>query len=751
MKKIIVFCLLLLWPALGLATVLINEDFNDRAFPTLLKIMKSTNGSNPGTYCTGTSCNYVTSPNHSGESGYAIWGNHQHAYDFIWFPVGYQSSTITNYIEQGLYIRYYIQYSSTYQSPAEAGYTGSPNVKVLKLANGTTGLGADLEMIWISNSMPYTRLWMQWFDVNGTIHTLGSSGSNSASFAANPVAKGGWDKIEIYVRIPSGGSAQSEFHVQVNDINAYNYVAPNYLSLRGGNDYVATPSVRASVGNLATVESLWYGDDITVVVGEGDLCNNEPAPIGDPSPDTTAPTITNATVTLSGTQVLFTYSEAATRGAGYANSNFNLDDTTGSINDIALTYVSGDGTVTHTYTIASTIAPGHSINLDFTGTSNSIEDAAGNDLAAITSGAVTNNSAADIIVPTLSSVVVSSSGTSTVFNFSETVTESGTGSDWAFVMSGGAVTLSAPIVNGSAVSYTNSRTIGGEETKTSLAYTQPGNGIQDSGGNDLATIASYSGTFTNNGPTADIVDPVITRTDPADNPYVSTTTQYVTVSGTSSDDVLVSSVAASCPTCQSTGAVTGTTTWSVPIIISQGALGSDLLYNEGAFGASGAWDPFASWAIGSGVASNDGSASNAWLTHSVGVEVGSIYQVSYTVSGYTSGDLYLSKYGFGGNGTTGSVLLNTANGPHTVDVTCVQIGSLIFNSYLWTGELDNVTVKKLQYDTLTMTATDSSNNTKTTTIQLGYVPPESIVPRKVVGLSATGQWISLGGGKILEF
>lgn len=53
---------------------------------------------------------------------------------------------------------------------------------------------------------------------------------------------------------------------------------------------------------------------------------------------------------------------------------------------------SGDGTAMHVYTIASTIQNGETVDIDFNGDTNSIEDAAENDLAVIVSGAVTNNS-----------------------------------------------------------------------------------------------------------------------------------------------------------------------------------------------------------------------------------------------------------------------------------------------------------------------------------------------------------------------
>ena len=104
----------------------------------------------------------------------------------------------------------------------------------------------------------------------------------------------------------------------------------------------------------------------------------------------------------------------------------------------------------------------------------------------------------DTTPPTLSSFVIPWQGTTAVATFSETVTESGSGSDWSFTMSGGAVTLSSPSINGNVITYTTSRTIAYNETLSSLSYTQPGNGIEDIANNDLATIADASDEFTNN-------------------------------------------------------------------------------------------------------------------------------------------------------------------------------------------------------------------------------------------------------------
>jgi hypothetical protein len=112
-----------------------------------------------------------------------------------------------------------------------------------------------------------------------------------------------------------------------------------------------------------------------------------------PAPaDVTPPTLTSTTVASNGTTVSLVFSESVTRGAGYSTGHFDLD---GLVTNNSLTYVSGDGTSTWTMTAATTIlstGSGDIPNIDFTGTANSVEDGAGNDLATIVNGSVTNNS-----------------------------------------------------------------------------------------------------------------------------------------------------------------------------------------------------------------------------------------------------------------------------------------------------------------------------------------------------------------------
>lgn len=108
--------------------------------------------------------------------------------------------------------------------------------------------------------------------------------------------------------------------------------------------------------------------------------------------DTTAPVLASATIEENGTTLTLVFTEAGSdvqQGSGYNDSDFDLDSAQQG-DGKAVEYSSGNGTNTHIYTIEQVIYKDETINLDFNGDTNSLEDDAGNDLAAIVSDSVTN-------------------------------------------------------------------------------------------------------------------------------------------------------------------------------------------------------------------------------------------------------------------------------------------------------------------------------------------------------------------------
>jgi len=78
------------------------------------------------------------------------------------------------------------------------------------------------------------------------------------------------------------------------------------------------------------------------------------------------PELNSAVISTNGTTLTLTFSAAVTQGAGYADADWDVDASVAGDN-VGVTYVSGDGTDTHVYTLSSTINDGEVVNIDFNG------------------------------------------------------------------------------------------------------------------------------------------------------------------------------------------------------------------------------------------------------------------------------------------------------------------------------------------------------------------------------------------------
>jgi hypothetical protein len=216
-----------------------------------------------------------------------------------------------------------------------------------------------------------------------------------------------------------------------------------------------------------------------------------------PATDTTPPTLSSATIPSAGNVLNLVFSEPVTFGAG-GNAGWSFTMSGGAV---TATYSSGSGSSTLVYALSRTVNSGETktAGLNYTQPGNGVEDSAGNDLVTISGASVVNNSTQDTVAPTLSSATIPSAGNVLNLGFSEPVTfGAGGNAGWSFTMSGGAVTATYSSGSGSStLVYALSRTVNSGETKTAgLNYTQPGNGVEDSAGNDLATVSGAA--VTNN-------------------------------------------------------------------------------------------------------------------------------------------------------------------------------------------------------------------------------------------------------------
>lgn len=108
-----------------------------------------------------------------------------------------------------------------------------------------------------------------------------------------------------------------------------------------------------------------------------------------PSADVTAPEFLMATIAADGETVQIIFTENVT---GTENDTFDLDCDGDSGANVALTYSSGSGGTSLTFTAGETIQSTETCNLDFDGDADDFEDDAGNDLADFSDESVTNNS-----------------------------------------------------------------------------------------------------------------------------------------------------------------------------------------------------------------------------------------------------------------------------------------------------------------------------------------------------------------------
>jgi hypothetical protein len=151
--------------------------------------------------------------------------------------------------------------------------------------------------------------------------------------------------------------------------------------------------------------------------------------------DVTPPVVVQATVATNGTSLTIDYNENVSQFGAYADSDLDLDGSIGG-NNITLTYSSGNTTSAHVYTIGTTILQGEGVDLDYIG--GTLQDDAGNALAAIVSRSVTNNSSQttpDVTAPLVTDVYVETDGLSVQIGFDEPVT-SGAGGTGGFTLTG---------------------------------------------------------------------------------------------------------------------------------------------------------------------------------------------------------------------------------------------------------------------------------------------------------------------------
>lgn len=174
----------------------------------------------------------------------------------------------------------------------------------------------------------------------------------------------------------------------------------------------------------------------------------------------------------------------------------------------------------------------------------------------------------DTTPPALVSSVVNAAGTTLTRTFNETVyVGSGGGGGWSptFTVQGSTTSTYASGSGSNALVFSLNNTVLNGEDGTD-AYTNPGNGIEDAAGNDLATISDFA---ISNGST---VSPSLTITGPTASSTYTTSNGTLHLSGTATGDHLDYVQWANGATLEDDIA-TGTSTWSCDIPLTAGENG----------------------------------------------------------------------------------------------------------------------------------------------------------------------------------
>ena len=216
---------------------------------------------------------------------------------------------------------------------------------------------------------------------------------------------------------------------------------------------------------------------------------------GGPPIDLTPPNLTNAAV--NGAALTLGYNEPLDSGSVPASSAYAVLVNAGA-RSVSAVAVSGS---TVTLTLSSPVTSGQTVTLSYTvPATNPVQDVAGNDAAALSGQAVTNNTpgGGDLTPPNLTNAAVNGAALTLGYNEPLDAGSVPASSAYAVLVNAGARSVSAVAVSGSTVTLTLSSPVTSGQTVT-LSYTVPAtNPVQDVAGNDAAALSGQA--VTNNTP-----------------------------------------------------------------------------------------------------------------------------------------------------------------------------------------------------------------------------------------------------------
>jgi hypothetical protein len=257
-KKIstLLFVFIITFSTSAFSSTIISENFDDKKYTSPLSMITKIGYDGQ--------VNYSSTEKH-GSTGFSVIRD-----DSISTNSGYGLPLMVNkysaqHVQQGIYFRYYMKYASNYWTSSYDGGKPMDNDKWVKIS----GNNANIEIVaYRANANGYTGLFF---------HPLPADLNRYVSMDF-PFGK--WNKVEMYLYVPSSGGTPY-VHIQVNDSDVLSESFPGLYRGPYSSVLQLFNGVRASnMGGPPSGKGYRYFDDLTVVVGEGDLCNREPAEPG---------------------------------------------------------------------------------------------------------------------------------------------------------------------------------------------------------------------------------------------------------------------------------------------------------------------------------------------------------------------------------------------------------------------------------------------------------------------------------------
>ncbi len=275
--------------------------------------------------------------------------------------------------------------------------------------------------------------------------------------------------------------AASDFTVTV----AGSSVAVNDVSV-SGKAVTLTLATAAEHGNTVSLSYTIPANNPIQDTSGNDAAALSAQTVTNNTPDTTAPALSSADV--HGASLVLTYDEDLDGNSTPGASDFTVT-VAGSSVTVSNVSVSGK---TVTLTLAAAVEHGNTVSLSYTiPATNPIQDAAGNDAAALSGQAVTNDTP-DTTAPVLDTATVN--GTSLVLTYDEDLDEDSVpaASDFTVTVAGSSVAVSGVEISGKAVTLTLAARAPYGDT-VSLSYTVPAsNPIQDVDGNNVMGLSGQT-------------------------------------------------------------------------------------------------------------------------------------------------------------------------------------------------------------------------------------------------------------------